>query len=46
MVSKEQVWQCLMLELPAEELCKINQAKEYEIDDYYNYDILCKTLNK
>ena len=46
MITKEQVWKGLKLELPDDELCKIFQADEYEIDDYYDYDLLMETLYK
>lgn len=46
MITKEQVWKGLRLELPDDELCKIFQADEYEIDDYYDYDLLRETLYK
>lgn len=46
MISKEQVWRGLRLELSDDVLCKINQADEYEKDDYYDYDLLMGTLNK
>ena len=46
MITKEQVWKGLKLELPDDELCKIFQADEYEVDDYYDYDLLMETLYK
>lgn len=46
MISKEQVWRGLRLELSDDVLCKIYQADEYEKDDYYDYDLLMGTLNK
>ena len=44
MVTKEQVWKGLRLELTRNEMQQIYQAGEYELDDYYNYDLLVKTL--
>lgn len=44
MVTKEQVWKGLRLELTRNEIQQIYQAKEYELDDYYDYDLLAKTL--
>lgn len=46
MVTKEQVWKGLKLELTDDELCKIFQADEYEADNYYDYDLLIATLKK
>lgn len=44
MVKKEQVWKGLRLELTRNEMQQIYQANEYELDDYYDYEILVKTL--
>jgi hypothetical protein len=44
MVTKEVVWKGLRLELTRNEIQQIYQAKEYELDDYYNYDLLVETL--
>ena len=46
MITKEQVWKGLRLQLKQEELCGINQADEYELDDYYDYEMLMNTLHK
>ena len=46
MITKEQVWKGLRLELPDDELCKIYQAGNYEVDNYYNYDLLMEVLHK
>ena len=46
MIRKEQVWKGLRLELPDDELCKIFQADEYEVDNYYDYDLLMGILHK
>lgn len=45
-VTKEQVWKGLKLELTDDEICKIFQADEYEPDNYYDYDLLIETLKK
>ncbi|MBQ8197599.1 MAG: hypothetical protein IJZ73_06035 [Clostridia bacterium] len=46
MITKEQVWKGLRLELSYEELGKIDQCGNYERDDYYDFDLLMSTLYK
>ena len=46
MITKEQVWKGLRLELSDDELCNIFQADEYEVDNYYDYNLLMETLYK
>ncbi len=46
MVTKEQVWTGLRLELSEEELNKIYQAGNYESDYYYDFDLLMNVLHK
>ena len=50
MVSSEQVWKGLKLELSKNEIRKIFQAKKYEKGDYYDFDVfygvIKKALNK
>jgi hypothetical protein len=50
MVSSEQVWKGLKLELSKKEICKIFQAEKYEKGDYYDFDVfygvIKKALNK
>ncbi len=46
MVSKEQVWKGLKLELSKNEICKIYQAEEYEKDDYYDFDVFYGVIKK
>lgn len=44
MISKEDAWKGLKLELSNEEICKMFQAKTYEKDYYYDYNLLMDTL--
>lgn len=50
MVSSEQVWKGLKLELSKNEIRKIFQAEKYEKGDYYDFDVfygvIKKALNK
>ena len=46
MVTKEVVWKGLKLQLTQNEIMEIFQADEYEVDDYYDYEILLQTLRK
>lgn len=46
MVTKEQVWKGLRLQLPQEEIKRIFQADEYETDDYFDFDLMKGMLYK
>ena len=46
MVTKQQVWKGLKLELSLEQLEEIFQAEEYEKDYYYDFDLLKQVVEK
>ena len=46
MVTKQQVWKGLKLELSLEQLEGIFQAEEYEKDYYYDFDLLKQVVEK
>ena len=46
MITKEQVWKGLKLELSLEQLEGIFQAEEYEKDYYYDFDLLKQVVEK